>query len=62
MVHWKVNFELDLEDGSIEYYVASIQEILDVMTGVGYGTVLNILDVNAQKVLEPNEVLESNGS
>ncbi len=60
MVHWKVNFELDLEDGSIEYYVASIQEILDVMTSVGYGTVLNILDVNAQKVLKTDEVLDTN--
>ena len=47
MVHWKVNFELDLEDGSIEYYVESIQDILEAMSTVGYGTVRNIVDVNA---------------
>ena len=59
MVHWKVDFELDLEGSSIEYYVESINEILALMSSIGYGEVRNIVDVNAQKVLHVNEVLES---
>lgn len=61
MVHWKVNFELELEDGSIEYYVESIQDILEAMSTVGYGTVRGIIDVNSQTVLAADEVLEFNG-
>ncbi len=63
MVHWNVTFDLDIDGGSIEYAIESIQEVLGSMSGVGFGQVIKVRDVDAEKDFEDvGDVLDTTTS
>lgn len=59
MVHWNITFELDLDGGSIEYFIESIQDVMNKMSEVGFGEVVKVVDVDAEKDFSLSDVLKS---